>query len=147
MSPSTPTRPRRVVREYAESIIIAVILALAIRTFVVQAFKIPTGSMRMTLVEGDHILVNKFVHGARTPLPPWRLPGPHPPRRGDIVVFLSPEDHQRDFIKRLVAFEGEEVEIKNFQVWVNGQPIVDPPVFRALSYYNRGDYGREGQVV
>lgn len=137
----------RVAREYLESIAIAVILALAVRTFVVQAFKIPTGSMRPTLMEGDRILVNKFLYGARIPGTSWRLPAVRAPRRGDVIVFLSPEDGRRDFIKRLVGLEGELVEIKDSRIVVNGQPVTTPPIFRALAYYNRGEYGKEGMAV
>lgn len=143
----TPPRPKSLVREYAESIVVAVILALAIRTVVVQAFKIPTGSMRPTLMEGDRILVNKFLYGAEIPFTGWRLPVVRAPQRGDIIVFRSPDDDHRDFIKRLVAFEGETVEIKEFQLWVNGRPVTDPPIFRERSYYNRGDYGKTGLSV
>jgi len=136
-----------VVREYIESLLLAAVLALAIRTFVVQAFKIPTGSMRPTLVEGDRLLVNKFLYGAHIPGTPWRLPSLGRPQRGDVVVFRSPEDRRRDFIKRLAAMEGELVEIKQFQVWVNGQPVDAPPIFHALRYYNSGDYARQGLPV
>ncbi len=143
----TPPRPKSLVREYVESIVVAVILALAIRTFVVQAFKIPTGSMRPTLMEGDRILVNKFLYGAEVPFTGRRLPAVRAPRRGDIIVFRSPDDDHRDFIKRLVAVEGETVEIKEFQLWVNGRLVTDPPVFRERSYYNRGDYGKAGLSI
>ena len=87
------------VREYFESIVIAVILALFIRTFVVQAFKIPSGSMRPTLLEGDKLFVNKYVYRFNSP------------ERGDIIVFKYPVDPKKDFIKRLVALSGDEVEI------------------------------------
>lgn len=137
----------RVVREYAESILLAVLLALVVRAFVVQAFKIPTGSMRPTLMEGDRILVNKFLYGARLPLTTWRLPAVRSPQRGDIIVFLSPEDGRRDFIKRLVGLEGELVEIRDYQVWVNGQPVTAPPIFCSLTYYNKGEYGKDGVAV
>ncbi|MBI4227853.1 MAG: signal peptidase I [Candidatus Omnitrophica bacterium] len=140
-------RTKALWREYAESILVAVILALAIRTFVVQAFKIPTGSMRPTLMEGDRLLVNKLLYGARVPFSTWRLPALHAPRRGDIIVFRSTEEDHRDFIKRLVAFEGELVEIKESRLWVNGRPITEPAVFRERSYYNRGDYGKPGLAV
>ncbi|MBU1888093.1 MAG: signal peptidase I, partial [Candidatus Omnitrophica bacterium] len=86
-------------KEWVEPIVIAVVLALIIRTFVVQAFKIPTGSMRPTLMEGDRILVNKFIYKFREPV------------RGDVIVFVSSEDKKKDFIKRLVGLPGEEIEI------------------------------------
>lgn len=133
--------------EYTESILIAVILALLIRTFVIQAFKIPTGSMRMTLIEGDRILVNKIMYGPQVPGTSWRLPALQEPSRGDVIVFVSPEDGHRDFIKRLIAKEGELVEIKNYQILINGQVITQPPVFQSLSYYNMGDFGKSGLAV
>lgn len=134
-------------REYAESLIIAVALALVIRTVFFAPFKIPSGSMRPTLMEGDRILVNKIIYGVRIPfttirvIPPFRQP-----RRGDLVVFRSP-DNDRDFIKRLVALEGDQVEIKDLRLWINGKPLTDPSVFRELSYFNRGDFGKNGSPI
>ena len=114
------------VREYFESIVVAVILALFIRTFVVQAFKIPTGSMEPNLLVGDHLLVNKFVF-APTASPVERALLPmRPVRRGDVVVFKYPEDPERDFIKRIVGLPGETIEVKGTQVLVNGAAIPQP---------------------
>lgn len=144
---TTIPRKKSLVREYAESILVAVVLALAIRTFVVQAFKIPTGSMRPTLMEGDRILVNKFVFGAQVPFTAWRLPVVSAPKRGDIIVFRSTDDDHRDFIKRLAAFEGELVEIKDFRLWIDGRLVTEPSIFRERSYYNRGDYAKSGLAV
>src|SRR3569623_1313028 len=97
-------------REYFESIVIAVILALFIRTFVVQAFKIPTGSMENNLLIGDHLLVNKFVFGpSATGLERAVLPRGTIKRR-DVVVFKYPEEPERDFIKRVIGLPGETVE-------------------------------------
>jgi signal peptidase I len=124
-----------VIREWAESIIIALVLAMIIRALVVQAFKIPTGSMRMTLLEGDAILVNKFIFGARVPFTDIRLPALRQPQRGDIVVFISTEDKRKDFIKRLVAVAGQTVEIRNGTLIVDDQPVTDP-VFASTYYYN-----------
>ena len=134
-------------REYAESIIVAVLLALVVRAFFVQAFKIPTGSMHPTFVEGDRVLVNKVVYGIRFPFVRRHLPAIHPPRRGEIVVFHSPTDKHKDFIKRLVAVGGDEVEIRDLRLWVNGRPLTDPPFFRQQVYYNRGNYGEQGKPV
>ncbi len=139
--------PKSVLREYAESLIVALILALVIRTFFLQAFKIPTGSMRPTLMEGDRILVDKVRYGIKIPFSPWRLPGFREPRRGDVVVFQAPDDSHRDFIKRLVAVEGDEVEIRDLRLWVNGRPLTAPPIFREMVYYNRGSFGQSGQPV
>jgi signal peptidase I len=135
------SNPKSTFREYAESLFIALLLALFVRTFIVQAFRIPTGSMRMTLIEGDRILVDKVTYGIRIPFVDLQLPEIRRPQRGDIVVFRSPEDPGRDFIKRLVAVGGDTVEIRDLKVWVNGKPLTDPPIFTKISYYNRGDYG------
>lgn len=105
---------KSVVRQYAEAIIIAVLLALVIRTFVVQAFKIPSGSMLQTLQVGDHILVNKFQF--------WFTE----PQRGDIIVFKYPQDEGRDFIKRVVALPGEKLEVRDKQVYINDKPVAEP---------------------
>jgi signal peptidase I len=133
------------VREWVESLVIAFILAMVIRAFIVQAFKIPTGSMRPTLLEGDRILVNKFIYGARIPFTPFSLPALRNPKRGDVVVFIYPEDTHRDFIKRLIAGPGETVEINNGAVYIDGKPL-DTPTFSRY-YYNRGPYGEEGKKI
>jgi signal peptidase I len=122
MSTAAPFK-KSVVREYFESIVIAVILALFVRTWVVQAFKIPTGSMENNLLIGDHLLVNKFIFGP-TPLAIGRAVLPvRPIRRGDIVVFKYPDEPDRDFIKRVIGLPGETIELKNKKVYVNGQPL------------------------
>ncbi len=136
------------IREWTESIIIALILALVIRQFVVQAFKIPTGSMRMTLIEGDRILVNKFIYGAEVPFVGIRLPAFRQPQRGDVVVFRYPEDPKKDFIKRLVALPGETLEIRNGSIYINGILNKDQFIHNRY-YYNRpeSDFGKEGQII
>jgi signal peptidase I len=113
-------------REVVESIIIAVILALVIRTFVVQAFKIPSGSMEDTLAIGDHILVNKFLYGTKMPVVGARLLKFRDPRQGDIIVFEYPEDESKDFIKRVVGTPGDTVEVRDKKVYVNGKPYENP---------------------
>jgi signal peptidase I len=124
----TASFKKSVLREYFESIVIAVILALFVRTFVVQAFKIPSGSMEDNLLIGDHLLVNKFVFGP-TPLALGRAVLPvRAPRRGDIVVFKYPDEPDRDFIKRIIGLPGETVELRNKKVYINGQPIDEPYV-------------------
>lgn len=140
------TRKKSAVREWVESIVIAFVLAMIIRTFVMQAFKIPTGSMRPTLLERDIILVNKFIYGAKIPFTNLRLPKVRQPKRGDVIVFIYPEDPKKDFIKRLVAFEGETVEIKNGTVYINDKPLLDP-IFNQRYYYNRGEFGEEGRKM
>jgi len=115
-------------REYFESIVIAVILALFIRTFVVQAFKIPTGSMENNLLIGDHLLVNKFVFGPsqsrveRAILPMGTI------KRGDVIVFKYPEEPDRDYIKRVIGLPGETVEMKAKKIFINGVPLDEPYV-------------------
>jgi signal peptidase I len=116
------------VREYFETIVIAVILSLFVRTWVVQAFKIPTGSMENNLLIGDHLLVNKFVFGpAPTAVEDALLPI-RDIRRGDIVVFKYPEQPERDFIKRVIGLPGETIELRNKKVYVNGNPLDEPYV-------------------
>jgi signal peptidase I len=132
--------------EWVESILIAFVLAMVIRTFVIQAFKIPTGSMRMTLLEGDAILVNKFLYGAKVPFTNLRLPALRQPKRGDVIVFIFPQDPKKDFIKRLVGVEGDTVEITNGTIYVNGNPVVEPG-FSGNYYWNLGDFKEPGKKV
>lgn len=132
--------PKSSVREWVETIVIALLLAIFIRTFFFQAFRIPSGSMRMTLLEGDHLIVNKLYYGAKVPFTSYRLPGLADPRRGDIIVFIYPENPKRDFIKRLIAVGGDTVEIKYGDIYINGQ-LVEDPVIKNIYYYNRGTYG------
>ena len=134
------------IREWMESIFIAFILAMFIRTFFIQAFKIPSGSMRMTLVEGDRLMVNKLRYGPKLPLIDKRLPGLTKPRRGDVIVFVYPEDHKRDFIKRLIALGGETVEIKDGHIYIDDELWNDPRTDH-IYYYNQGPYGEEGVKI
>jgi len=119
---------KSVVREYFESIVIAVILALFVRTWAVQAFKIPTGSMENNLLIGDHLLVNKFVFAPSLAGPERALMPMRAIRRGDIVVFKYPDEPERDFIKRVIGLPGETIELRNKKVYVNGQPLDEPYV-------------------
>ena len=123
---ATPARRKSLVREYAEAIFIAVMLALVIRQAGVQAFTIPSGSMMDTLLVGDYILVNKFLYGAELPFTDTHLPGFRKPERGDIVVFKYPNDESRDFIKRIVAVGGDTVQVQDNRVMLNGRPIEEP---------------------
>jgi len=113
-------------REYFESLVIAGILALFVRTFDFQAFKIPSGSMEPNLLIGDHLLVNKMVFGPtgssleRVVMPVRSVV------RGDVLVFKYPEEPSRDFIKRVVGLPGETLELKGTQVYINGQPLSEP---------------------
>ena len=123
-------------RENIEAILVAVVLALFIRTFVVQAFKIPSGSMKPTLQIGDHILVNKFIYGIKIPFWGKTLIPIKDPKRGDIVVFKFPEDPSKDFIKRVIGVAGDVIQIRDKQLFVNHRPFkdghgvyLDPTVF------------------
>ncbi|MDZ4804195.1 MAG: signal peptidase I [Candidatus Eisenbacteria bacterium] len=126
----TIERPSRksVVREYAEALFFAIILTIFIRTFVIQAFRIPSGSMENTLLVGDYLFVNKFLYGAKVPFSSWSLPAVRQPRRGDVIVFKFPEDTKKDFIKRCIGTPGDKVEIRDKVVYVNDQPIDEPYV-------------------
>jgi signal peptidase I len=125
-------RHKSVLRDWTEALFVAAILALIIRSFVVQAFKIPSGSMEDTLLIGDHLLVNKFIYGLQIPGVDGRFLTIREPRRGDIVVFEFPEDRdksfwkRRDFIKRVIGLPGDTVEIRDKKVLVNGQLLTIP---------------------
>lgn len=112
--------------EYIKAILLAFALALFIRIFVVQAFRIPSGSMENTLLVGDFLLANKFIYGARIPLIDTRLPAWRSPSPGDIVIFQYPRDPSRDFIKRIVAGPGQKVEIKDKILYVDDKRAIDP---------------------
>ena len=111
--------------EYAEAIIIAILIAFFIRTFIVQAFKIPSGSMKPTLLIGDHILVNKFIYGVKIPFIRKNLISISEPKRGDVIVFIYPEDRSKDFIKRVIGVGGDTIEIRNKKIFLNGLPFQD----------------------
>ncbi len=119
-------KPKPVWREYLEAMIWAVVLALIIRTWGVQAFKIPSGSMKPTLLIGDHLLVSKSSYGIKMPFSDTVLIPVGDPQRGDIVVFRFPEDRDKDFIKRIIGLPGETVEVRNKQVYIDGRPLQDP---------------------
>jgi signal peptidase I len=117
----TPSRTHW--RENIEAILVAVLIALFIRTFVVQAFKIPSGSMKQTLLIGDHILVNKFIYGVKIPYLHKTLIPIETPQRGDIIVFKFPLDPSKDFIKRVIGIGGDVVESRDKQLFVNHKPL------------------------
>jgi signal peptidase I len=122
-----PTK-KSVVREYFESLVIAVSLALFVRTFVFQAFKIPTGSMEPNLLVGDHLIVNKMVF-APTATGFERAILPHRDiHRGDVIVFKFPKDPTRDFIKRVIGLPGDQLELKRKKLYINGQELSEPYV-------------------
>jgi len=126
---------KREIKEWAQSIAIALILTLIIRTYVIQAFKIPSGSMRPSLMEGDKLFVNKFIYRFR------------PMERGDIIVFRYPGEPKKDFIKRLVAFENETVELKDGKILVNGKALDDPNTFAKFYYYNHDPFGGPNEKI
>ena len=143
---------KSIVREYLEAIVVAMILAFAIRVFVVQAFKIPSGSMIPTLLIGDHILVSKLSYGLQWPTDcklQWNFPPVNcytstnvmpfgKPQRGDVIVFRFPEDEEKDFIKRIVGTPGDTVQIRNKQIFVNGELLDD------RAERKRGEEGEAG---
>jgi len=118
-------KKKSILREYFEAITVAVLLALFIRSFVIQAFKIPSGSMLPTLQIGDHLLVNKFIYGVKNPftgslLIPWKKP-----KHGDVIVFKYPQDRSVDYIKRVIGVSGDTILIRNKKVFINDQAIED----------------------
>jgi len=136
-APPPVAKSKSIVREYGEALFVALLLAVVIRSFVVQAFKIPSGSMIPTLAIGDHILVNKFVYGVRLPYFRNLVLPVGTPRRGDVVVFIYPQDEDKDFIKRVVGVAGDVVEVHDKKVLVNGVPAYDP-----FANYDPNEQGR-----
>ena len=141
-----PAQKKAWIKEFFETIVTAVILALLIRAFIIQPFKIPTGSMEPTLIPGDRILVLRYVYGLRIPFTFKRIAKFRSPKTGEIVVFNYPEETNRDFIKRCIGTPGSTVEIKNGVILLNGQPLKMEPI-NQLYYYNRGTLGKEGEVL
>jgi signal peptidase I len=117
---------KRIIKEYIEPIVIAVLIALFIRAFIVQAFKIPSSSMEPTLLVGDHLLVNKFIYGVRIPYTNIKFFQYKKPKRGDIIVFIFPKDRSKDFIKRVIGTGGEKVAVIHNKIYINDKMIDDP---------------------
>ncbi|MCR4437748.1 MAG: signal peptidase I [bacterium] len=124
-------RKKGLMREYAEAVAVAVVAALILRILVIQAFRIPTGSMKDTLLIGDFLMVNKFIYGVRTPsslplvkakIPHTRLPAIKQPKRGEVIVFKYPLDERLDYIKRCVGLAGDTIEVRNGDLYINGKP-------------------------
>jgi len=124
----TKKKRKSVLREYVESFAVALILALIIKCSVVEAYKIPSGSMEDTLLIGDFLLANKFIYGAKVPLLPLRLPALAEPKPGDIVIFKYPRNPKVNYIKRCVAVEGQTIEIKDKVLYVDGKRVQGPPL-------------------
>ncbi len=135
-NPLDPVKPKKgFVREWLEAIVVALLIALVLRTFVVQAFKIPSSSMEDTLLIGDHLLVNKFIYGTKLPFVDGRFLSIRDPQRGDVIVFEFPPDsiddrltfwQKRDFIKRVIGLPGDKIAIRDKAVYVNDQPFHIP---------------------
>jgi len=146
-TPETPAEPdappkKSGLRENIEAIVIAILLALFIRTFVVQAFKIPSGSMKETLQIGDHILVNKFIYGVKLPFINKVILPIKDPKKEDIIVFRYPENPKLDFIKRVVAVEGDIVEIRSKKLYVNDELITKPYAIHTDPHIIPGVYNK-----
>lgn len=143
---AAPSKKKGVVRDWVESILIAAALAIFVRTFFFQIYKIPTTSMVPTLMPGDKIFVSKLVYGPRMPFTHIRLPGVRKPQRGEVVVFVPPEEAKNPFwkrkvyIKRLIGLPGERVSIREGNIFINEKMVVDPVIAR-IYYYNSGEYG------
>ena len=144
---TTNVRKKSLVREYAEAIVVALLLALFIRTFVVQAFKIPSGSMIPTLLVGDHLLVTKFLYGIKNPVNGTTWVPVSSPKREDIIVFRYPLDPSKDYIKRVIGLPGDTIEIVNKKIYINKKPFqdshgvyLDPSVYPA-SVQPRDNFG------
>ena len=141
------SKPRSIIREYVEAALWALIITLFLRAFVIQAFRIPSESMRDTLLVGDFLFVNKFEYGAKIPFTHIRLPGVRQPRRGDVIVFQFPQDPSKDFIKRCIGTGGKTLQVVNKQVSVDGEKLVEPyaihtdPNIRGAGFDFRDNYG------
>ena len=122
---------------WVKPLFIAAVLAIGIRTYLLGPYKIPTGSMRPVLMEGDRIFVDKISYRFREP------------ERGDIIVFRYPLDRKKDFVKRLVGLPGEEIEIRDGLIYADGKKLEAPAIFKKNFYYNREDwkYAKKGQMI
>jgi signal peptidase I len=133
-------------REWVESAIVALAFAIFLRSFFFQIYKIPTKSMENTLKPGDKIFVSRIIYGPKILFTNLRLPGLRKPVRGEIVVFIPPNDRKKAYIKRLIGLPGEKILIKDGNIYVNGKIITDPRIARNF-YYNQGDYAQEGREI
>jgi len=140
-------KPRSVIREYVEAALWALVLTLFLRAFVIQAFRIPSESMRDTLLVGDFLFVNKFEYGPKIPFTHIRLPGLRAPRKGDVIVFQFPQDPTKDFIKRCIGTGGKTLEIHDKKVSLDGEVLNEPytrhsdPQVRPAGYDTRDNFG------
>ena len=140
-------KSRSIVREYVEAALWALALTMFLRAFVIQAFRIPSESMRNTLLVGDFLFVNKFEYGPKIPFTHIRLPGFRSPKHGDVIVFQFPQDPSKDFIKRCIATGGQTLEIRNKQLTLDGKRLTEPytihtdPNVKPAGYENRDNFG------
>jgi len=141
-------KKKSVLREWIDAILIAAALAIFLRTFFFQIYKIPTTSMVPVLVPGDKIFVSKLTYGPKIPFTPLRIPGFRKPKRFDIVVFVPPIATERNkaYIKRLIGLPGDKIELKDGNIHINGKIVVDPKI-ASNYYYNQGEYGARGKKV
>ena len=128
-------------REYIEIIVTAVVLALIVRTFIIQSYHIPSESMQDTLLKGDFLFANKFIYGAKVPFVDWRLPALRDPKPGDVVIFKYPCDGETDYIKRCIAVEGQVVEVKNKTVYIDGEKVEEDYTKFEGPGWRRRDFG------
>ena len=119
-------RPKSKFREFIESVLIAFVIAAFIISFVVQAFKIPSGSMIPTILIGDHLFVNKFIYGIKIPFLRKTIIPVTAPKREDVIVFIFPQDRSKDFIKRVIGLPGDKIEMKNKKIFINDEAYADP---------------------
>ncbi|KAB2902045.1 MAG: signal peptidase I [Kofleriaceae bacterium] len=134
-------------REYVESIGIAILIALLLRAFVVEAFKIPSASMIPTMQIGDFIFVNKFLYGVRVPFSDDKIFDVRAPQRGEVIVFKNPCTPERDFIKRIVALQGDTVEVRCNVLYVNGKPVPEELVDATCSYWNQDEATKRWELL
>lgn len=145
-------KKKSVLREWIDSAFIAALLAVFLRTFFFQIYKIPTTSMVPTLLPGDKIFVTKLVYGPQIPFSSLRFPGIRKPRRGEIIVFIPPHEKanpwfkKKPYIKRLIGEPKDRILIKDGNIYVNGEMAVAPEIAKNF-YYNQGDYGKENEEI
>lgn len=145
-------KKKGLIREWFESIVIALVLVVILRTFFFQIYKIPTNSMVPTLVPGDKIFVSKLSYGAKMPFGEFRLPGFGQPQRGEVIVFIPPQEvpqpwHKRKpFIKRVIGLPGENIRIERGNIYIDGEEVVDPEI-ATLYYYNQGEHAKEARDI
>lgn len=135
-------------REWIDAIVVAALLAVFLRTFFFQIYKIPTTSMVPVLAPGDKIFVTKLTYGPKIPFTSLRIKGFRKPERFDVVVFIPPVTAERNkaYIKRLIGLPGDKIEIKSGNIYINGEVAVDPRIARNY-YYNQGEYGARGREI